>query len=128
MTARAASSRGGTGGGSGRALPPASGPVRDLDRLRIERALPRRARYKYVHPRIEREGEGWKIVCANCSRNIHADGGEIPIAWFVPAGPGRWMLHARDHAQSAWLPQADGLTLAQALDIVCADTTRVYWP
>jgi hypothetical protein len=102
--------------------------VRDLDPLRIARALPRRARYKYVHPRIEREGEGWQILCANCSRNIRTDGGEIAIAWFVPAGNGRWALHARDHALGAWVQQADGLTLAQALDIVCADTARVYWP
>jgi hypothetical protein len=129
MTPRTASSRGGSGGGGpGRIAPPATGPVRDLDSLRIARALLHRARYKYVQPRIEREAEGWKIVCANCSRNIHPDGGEIPIAWFAPAGPGRWALHARDHAQGAWVQQASGLTLAQALDIVCADTTRLYWP
>ncbi|PXW94411.1 hypothetical protein C7444_114110 [Sphaerotilus hippei] len=103
-----------------------AGPVTDLSRRRIERALERRARYKYVQPRLEREGHGWKIVSANCSRNIDPMGGEIDIAWFEPEGD-RWALHARDHASGRWVRKGAGLTLPRALDLVCEDRDREYW-
>jgi hypothetical protein len=105
----------------------APGAVIDLDRRRIEHALPGRTRYKYVAPRVEREGAGWKIVSPNCSRNIDAGGGEIAIACFMPTGAGRWQLLARDHAKGQWLPVADGLTLREALDLVCEDKAREFW-
>ena len=95
---------------------------------RIERALSNRQRYRYVRPRVEREGLGWKVVSPNCSRNIDAQGGEIPIAWFQPGQGNRWRLHAYDHAAGAWVLQADDLALAQALALVCADDARLYWP
>ena len=108
--------------------PPAgTGPVVALDRARIERALGRRARYRYVQPRVEPEGSGWKVVSPNCSRNIDAAGGEIAIAWLVPAGEGRWSLHARDHANGCWVPRAAGLTLHEALGRLCADPLREFW-
>jgi hypothetical protein len=94
---------------------------------RIERALSARTRYKYVRPRVEAEGAGWKIVSPNCSRNIDPGGGEIDIAWFVPAGAALWDLHARDHAASAWRLTAAGVTLDGALARVCADPLREYW-
>lgn len=102
-------------------------PVVALDPLRIARALARRERYKYVHPRVEREGPGWKIVSPNCSRNVDPGGGEIDIAWFVPVNEGGWLLHARDHAQGCWVLKATGLTLSEALERVCADPLREYW-
>jgi hypothetical protein len=105
----------------------ASGAVVALDAHRIERALAGRARYKYVKPRIEREGTGWKVVSPNCSPNIDRAGGEVDIAWFEPAAGGRWRLHARDHARGCWVLKADGVTLPQALALVCADTGRVFW-
>ena len=118
--------------------PPVSGTVVDLVPVRIERALAARQRYKYVHPRVQREGGGWKIVSPNCSRNVDPQGGEIDIAWLVPvaAGPlpqgpaqqGRWQLHARDHAQACWRLEGSGLTLAEALERLCADPLRMYWP
>jgi len=104
-----------------------AGKVLVLDRVRIERALGRRARYKYVQPRVEREGPGWKVVSPNCSRNVDAAGGEIGIAWFVPDGDGRWRLHARDHAQGCWVLKAAGLTLDEALGRLCADPLREFW-
>ena len=103
-------------------------PVFDLDRRRIQQALEQRARYKYVAPRIEREGDGWKIVSPNCSRTVDPSGGEIDIAWFEPQADGRWRLHARDHGQAAWVVRAEDLTLLQALALVCDDTDRIYWP
>ena len=105
-----------------------AGNVLALDQARIERALEQRARYRYVRPRVEREGTGWKIVSPNCSRNIDAAGGEIDIAWFVPSGDGRWLLHARDHQQGRWVLKAAALTLNEALAAVCADPLRNFWP
>lgn len=102
-------------------------PVIAIDRARIARALRRRERYRYVRPRVEREGAGWKIVSPNCSRNVDPAGGEIDIAWLVPANEGCWLLHARDHAHGCWELKGAGLTLAQALDRVCADPLREFW-
>jgi hypothetical protein len=103
------------------------GAVLDLDRARIERALAVRGRYKYVQPRVVPEGGGWKIVSPNCSRNVDTAGGEIDIAWLEPDAAGRWQLHARDHARTCWVPKAGGLTLAAALDRLCADPMRDFW-
>jgi hypothetical protein len=89
--------------------------------------LRRRERYKYVRPRVEREGSGWKIVSPNCSRNVDPDGGEIDIAWLVPDNEGRWLLHARDHERGCWVLKATGVTLEQALEQVRADPLREYW-
>jgi hypothetical protein len=113
-----------------RRTPPqtAGDTVFDLDRARIERALQRRQRYKYVQPRVEREGLGWKIVSANCSRNIDPQGGDIDIAWFEPDGGAGWLLHARKHAENRWLLMAGPLPLPAALEQVNADPHRVYWP
>jgi hypothetical protein len=103
--------------------------LRNPDWQRIVRALPSRERYKYVQPRVEREGRGWKIVSPNCSRNVHADGGEIDIAWFEPedAHPDCWQVHARDHASGRWQLRRSGLSLPQAITLVCTDTARVFW-
>ncbi len=109
-------------------------PVQDkvfaLDAARITAALESRQRYRYVTPRVERanEGKGWRIVSPNCSRNIHADGGDIDIAWFEPLPAARWLVHARDHQANAWRAVCGTGSLAAALAIVCADEERFYWP
>ena len=116
-------------GSRGRRPPDApTGGVVDLARARIERALAGRARYRYVHPRVEREGQGWTIVSPNCSRQIDRAGGDIGIAWLVPTNEGLWLLHARDHANACWRLEGAGLSLAQALQQICEDPLRVYWP
>lgn len=102
------------------------GNVFDFERARILQSLERRERYKYVQPRVECEGTGWKIVSPNCSRNIDRDGGDIDIAWLVRKG-GQWQIHARDHVRGAWVLKAAGLTLTAALDLLCADTAREFW-
>jgi hypothetical protein len=109
------------------AVPAGAANVFALDQARILRAVARRRRYKYVQPRVEREGRGWKIVSPNCSRNIDAAGGVIDIAWFLPVNEGAWLLFARDHAQACWVQKASGLTLADALARVCDDPQREFW-
>ncbi len=113
-----------------RHMPPAAaGRVVDLSPARILRALAGRRRYKYVQPRVEREGDGWKIVSPNCSRHIDPLGGEIDIAWLRPAESGTlWQLHSRDHVNQAWRLEAEGLTLPDALFRLCDDPLGVYWP
>lgn len=106
----------------------AGGNVLSLDRLRIERGLAARTRYRYVHPRVDAEGTGWKVLSPNCSRSIAPDGGEIAIAWFEPSDDGCWRLYARDHTAAAWLLQAEARSLPEALALVCADPLGVYWP
>ena len=108
--------------------PGAAPAVVDLDRARIERALARRRRYKYVRPMVEREGSGWRIVSPNCSRNVDPDGGPIDIAWLLPDAAGGWTLHARDHRRGCWVVAASKLRLAEALTLVCADPRREFWP
>ena len=101
--------------------------VMALAPLRIARALDQRTRYKYVQPRVEPEGAGWKIVSPNCSRNVDPAGGDIAIAWFVQGLDGRWQLHARDHGAGEWRPMAQGLSLHEALALVCTVPHREYW-
>lgn len=115
---------------AGDAAPPRAtgGTLVEFDVARIARAVERRTRYRYVRPRIVREGEGWKVVSPNCSRNIDAHGGEIDIAWLHPAAGGLWLLHARDHAGGGWIRYGDPMPLALALERLRVDRDRLFWP
>ena len=131
MNALSADGRGGGSHGpaEGVAEPPerqVAGDVLSLDRRRIEKSLKARTRYKYVHPRVLREGLGWKIVSPNCSRNIDADGGEIDIAWLVPQSGG-WLLFSRDHEQDCWRLRLQDNALFTLLAHLCADPEREFW-
>lgn len=101
--------------------------IRDLDARRIERALDQRVRYKYVHPRVVREGKGWKVVSPNCSRNIDPTGGEIDIAWLVPDAELGWLLYSRDHVLACWQMRRSDASLPALLTHLCEDPNREYW-
>lgn len=103
-----------------------TGPA-ELERRRLERALEKRSRYRYVHPQVVAEGCGWRVASPCCSRNVDPQGGEIDIAWFEPAEDG-WRLHARNHAQGCWVPYAQAARLMDLVDVVCTDPLRVFWP
>ena len=94
----------------------------------IERALKDRVRYRYVQPVVRQEGEAFRIQAPCCSRNVDPEGGVIDIALLSSAPDGSWSLQARDHTAGTWVPQADGLTLGEALDTVCVDAERTFWP
>lgn len=106
--------------------PPRPAEVVSLDRAAIQRALAARHRYKYVQPRVEPEGDGWKIVSPNCSRSVDAEGGEIDIAWLRRGARG-WTLYARDHRAPAWLPKLVERPLTQVLALLCEDPNRDFW-
>lgn len=120
-------SRGSTAGAAEPACEHAAAQVLALDAHRIERALAQRRRYKYVHPRVEREGLGWKIISPNCSRNIDPQGGEIDIAWLVRNHGGGWLLFSRDHQQDCWQLRRHEASLPSLLAHLCADPHREFW-
>lgn len=115
------------------------GQVFVLDRVRIEVALEARSRYKYVRPRVLPEGAGWKVLSPNCSRNVDPAGGEIPIAWLLPApppghadpdapGPAQgWLLHAHDDATGRWVLKLHAVHLTEALERLVLDPAREFW-
>lgn len=112
---------------TGRGADDASGAVLDLAQARIQRALAQRSRYRYVQPRLVPEGQGWKIVSPNCSRNIDKWGGDIDIAWLTPDGEGGWLLFARDHARRSWDLRARSRRLAEVLARLIIDRDREFW-
>jgi len=110
------------------AMPVMQARIHDMDRIRIERALPHRVRYRYVQPQIERsEDGGWVISSPCCSRNIDPTGGVIQIAWIEPV-EGAWALYFRDHVHDRWVLHDESRHLQPLLDEVCLDPMRVFWP
>ena len=95
---------------------------------RLERALRERVRYRYVRPVVLQEGEAWRIQSPNCSRNVDKNGGVIDIALLVPHAANRWCLCARDHAAGVWVPRLQDAALDDALDALCVDSERQFWP
>lgn len=121
-----------------------SAQVCDLIAWRVLRALAERVRYRYVQPRVWREGDGFRIESPCCSRNIQHDGGVIDIAWLLPPGvphttetgdaegwpaaANLWRLYSRNHGQACWQLQEQADKLDDLLDVLCLDSQRVFWP
>lgn len=102
--------------------------IHDMDRVRIERALRHRVRYRYVQPQIERsEWGGWVITSPCCSRNIDPNGGVIDIAWVEPVEDA-WALYFKDHVHDRWVLHDESRHLQPLLDEICVDPMRVFWP
>ncbi len=108
-------------------MSPNGADVHSLAAERIRRALLRRSRYRYVHPRVEAEGAGWKVVSPNCSRSIDRQGGDIDIAWLVGDGEGGWLLFARDHARDCWDLRRCSRRLPDLLNALVVDRDREFW-
>jgi hypothetical protein len=107
-----------------------SGPpaVSNLTLRRLERALRERVRYRYVRPKVLQEGEAFRIQSPNCSRNVDRSGGVIDIALLIPHEGNRWCLCSRDHAARRWVPRLQNIALDDALDALCTDQGRQFWP
>ena len=125
-----------------------SAQVCDLIAHRVLRALAERVRYRYVQPRVWRDGEAFRIESPCCSRNIEPSGGVIDIALLLPPGvPGsavqrgeggmdpadaadlsQWRLYARHHAQGSWQFHDQAAQMDELLDMLCLDAQRVFWP
>jgi len=98
-----------------------------VDRKRIERKLEKRARYRYVHPKVIADDGGYRIECPCCSRNVDHEGGVIDIARLAYVAS-LWRLYRKDHKLNTWHLHAETATLQAALDILLPDTDRVFWP
>lgn len=107
---------------------PVRGQVGDFMLYRLERALRERVRYRYVEPRVLREGEGFRIQSPCCSRNVDPSGGLIDIALLVPGAGKGWSLSSRDHASGTWMPRMSDEPLDALLDTLCIDSERQFWP
>jgi hypothetical protein len=108
----------------------AAGPivVSNLTLHRLQRSLRSRVRYRYVRPMVLQEGQAFRIQSPNCSRNVDASGGVIDIALLVPHGGNRWCLCSRDHVADRWVPRLHNAALDDALDALCIDQGRQFWP
>ena len=109
-------------------MAPASAQVVDLMPHRLAHALRERVRYRYVQPRVVREGTSFRIQSPCCSRNVDPSGGMIDIALLVPHEGGNWCLCARDHANSTWVARFQNEPLEVLLDLLCVDSEREFWP
>jgi hypothetical protein len=100
----------------------------ELDRKRIERALERRKRYRYVSPSVRPVEGGYLIESPCCSRNVDPEGGCIDVALLqYAAGPARWRLYRKQHDQGLWHLHATFNRLMELLKEVNADPLRLFW-
>lgn len=106
---------------------PARSAVLDFVVHRVRRALRARKRYRYVQPRVLREGAALRIESPCCSRNIDPQGGVIDIARLRPGRGHLWVLQWRDHAQGRWVDHSRSDRLDELLDILCVDGRREFW-
>jgi len=107
---------------------PASATVPDLTQHRLARALRQRVRYRYVKPRVLRDGAGFRIQSPCCSRKVDAGGGMIDIALLMPRAGNRWCLCSRDHASQTWVARLQDEPLGTLLDWLCLDSAHQFWP
>lgn len=100
----------------------------DVDRKRIERALGRRERYRYVSPCVRAVTGGYRIESPCCSRNVDPEGGVVDIALlqFVPRLD-VWQLYRRDHVASHWRLYGSYAALTAVLDVLNTDPERQFW-
>ena len=100
----------------------------ELDLRRIERAIDKRKRYRYVSPEVLPETDGYVIQSPCCSRNVDPDGGLIDIARLEFKAPlGYWWLYYKDHVLDHWILHGEYQSLAQILELLNEDPDRRFW-
>lgn len=100
----------------------------ELDRRRIEHALERRKRYRYVSPSVYAVHNGYLIKSPCCSRNIHPEGGIIDIALLqFEHGETPWRLYRKDHRAQQWHLHSQHERLVELLELLITDPERQFW-
>ena len=100
----------------------------EIDLLRIERAITRRARYRYVIPTVVAVPDGYLVRSPCCSRTIDPAGGEIDVAWLHwNEAAGCWALHRRDHRGECWIEDGRFARLPELFDRLNADPQKLFW-
>ncbi|NNM57805.1 hypothetical protein [Acidocella sp.] len=100
----------------------------EFDQHRIERALARRVRYRYVAPRVVAEAGGYKVESPCCSRNVDTEGDVIDIALIqYDAAERLWCLSRKNHKAGEWLLVNVFGTLHELLAVLTEDASRKFW-
>ena len=117
-----------TAASASKAVPTASLHPNELDLRRIERALAKRKRYRYVTPEVHGDTDGYVIKSSCCSRNIDPEGGVIDIAR-IEYRPERrdWRLYHKDHQIGHWIMHGEFQNLAQVIELLNQDPRRRFW-
>jgi hypothetical protein len=106
----------------------ASAQSNEFDRKRIERALQRRKRYRYVAPTVHMVDGGYRIESPCCSRNIDPDGGIVDVALLqYEAGATPWRLYSKQHRTHQWTLHGLYERLDDLLEQLNADPQRLFW-
>jgi hypothetical protein len=101
----------------------------EFDCKRVERALEKRMRYRYVRPEVQPAESGYVVRSPCCSHNIFADGEIIDIAYLRYSRLiGTWTLHFRDHGNRTWMEHSEHPNLVAALAPMLQDSARLFWP
>jgi hypothetical protein len=99
-----------------------------LDLKRIERALKRRKRYRYVSPRVSAVAGGYRIESPCCSRNVDPHGGIVDVALLLhEAEAGGWQLFRKNHDNAIWEFHSSHERLIDLLEHLNADVERKFW-
>jgi hypothetical protein len=107
---------------------PAATVGSELDRLRIERSLKSRKRYRYVRPKVLAVEGGYRIESPCCSRNIGPEGGIIDIALIrTLPGAAPWLLYRKDHGTQGWVLHERYTRLVDLLAVLNVDSERLFW-
>jgi hypothetical protein len=100
----------------------------EFDRRRVEKALEKRVRYRYVTPEVHDNEDGYLIQSSCCSRNIDPDGGVIDIARIqFRSERGVWWLYFKDHEIGHWIMHGEYASLTPILDLLIEDPKRRFW-
>ncbi len=99
----------------------------EMDRLRIEKMLGERERYKYVSPKVLPDIEGYLVRSPCCSRTVAPDGGEIDIARIEYQSGDFWRLYCKDDSKACWRAHSEFHNLASLLALLVADPKREFW-
>lgn len=109
------------------ALPARQHP-NEVDCRRIERAIEKRTRYRYVHPSVQPIENGYCVRSPCCSRKVDPDGGMVDVALVQYAQGFRpWQLHRKVHSANEWLLHAEYERLGDLLEQLNADPQRAFW-
>ena len=119
-----------SGGGGGERITSASPKAHpnEFDRRRIEKALEKRTRYKYVRASVYARADGYCVESPNCSRTIDPEGGLIDVAMLTFEGvEGPWRLFNKNHEQGVWHVYGVFHRLHELLDVLISDPHREFW-
>jgi hypothetical protein len=100
----------------------------EFDFRRIERALEKRKRYRYVTPILLRTANGYRIQSPCCSRNIDPDGGVVDVALLLFDDRSKnWRLLRKEHSRGVWEFERAFERLTELLDYLNEDSERRFW-